>query len=168
MGVIFDLDQTLVDSAIAKSDRDARNWEKVYSLVPKIGPYAGVVELLDVLAKNEVPTAIVTTSPRPYCSRVMTQCKFKFASVVCYHDTMRRKPHPDPILKALELMRVDAKNTVSIGDDVKDIQAGKAAGVITVAAAWGIEGAEQLQQEKPDHLFTTVEELHDFLVKKFC
>mgnify|MGYP001456981473 FL=1 len=47
-GIIFDLDQTLVDSNIAKSYRSARNWNTVYSLIPKFVLYEAYDKVFDL------------------------------------------------------------------------------------------------------------------------
>ncbi|MCB1573628.1 MAG: HAD-IA family hydrolase, partial [Xanthomonadales bacterium] len=53
-------------------------------------------------------------------------------------DTLaRRKPDPDPVLHACALLEVDPSRTLFVGDDLRDIEAGRAAGTRTIAAAWG-------------------------------
>jgi phosphoglycolate phosphatase len=53
-------------------------------------------------------------------------------------DTLaRRKPHPDPVLHACRLLQADPARTLFVGDDLRDIEAGRAAGTRTIAAAWG-------------------------------
>ena len=49
MGVIFDLDQTLIDSSIAVEERRKRNWEKVYSLIPNFKVFEGVNDIIQLL-----------------------------------------------------------------------------------------------------------------------
>jgi len=48
-----------------------------------------------------------------------------------------RKPDPAPVLRACELAGAEAFATVFVGDDLRDVQAGRAAGTLTIAAAWG-------------------------------
>ena len=67
MGVIFDLDQTIIDSSIAYEYRKNRNWTKVYTLIPKMKPYEKVVELIKILISQGTEVAVVTSSPRTYC-----------------------------------------------------------------------------------------------------
>src|SRR5262245_37451822 len=136
-GVLIDLDLTLVDSRIAEPLRSAKRWPEVYTLIPQFVVYEGVNNLMAELVENGVRVCIVTSSPRTYCVRVLDHCKWRGVETVCYHDTQRHKPHPDPILRGLSVIGINAAEAVSIGDDPKDIVASKAAGVFCVGALWG-------------------------------
>ena len=70
-GVILDLDQTLVDSSHVASLRRSRKWPEVYQVIPSILPYDGINEILSDLTGEGIRLAIVTSSPRPYCERVI-------------------------------------------------------------------------------------------------
>lgn len=65
------------------------------------------------------------------------------AVVVCGDTTPHSKPHPAPLLEAARRAQVKAHDCVYIGDDHRDIQAGHAAGMATLAAAWGYLGLGQ-------------------------
>jgi phosphoglycolate phosphatase len=60
--------------------------------------------------------------------------------VVSGDTTPHSKPHPAPLLEAARQMGVAADDCVYVGDDLRDVQAGFAAGMATVAAAWGYLG----------------------------
>jgi N-acetyl-D-muramate 6-phosphate phosphatase len=63
------------------------------------------------------------------------------AAVVISGDTTpHSKPHPEPLLEAARRAGVDAMHCVYVGDDLRDIEAGRAAGMATLAAAWGYLG----------------------------
>jgi N-acetyl-D-muramate 6-phosphate phosphatase len=65
------------------------------------------------------------------------------ASVLVAGDTTpHTKPHPAPLLHAAKALGVPPDTCVYIGDDARDIQAGRAAGMATVAAAWGYLGRD--------------------------
>jgi phosphoglycolate phosphatase-like HAD superfamily hydrolase len=83
--------------------------------------------------------------------------------IVSSSDTKRPKPHPDPVLKALELTNAQPGNTLFIGDSVYDMKCGKSAGVLTGAALWGPFGRDVLSAEHPDFLFESPEEVAAFL-----
>ena len=83
-----------------------------------------------------------------------------FDTVVGSDETGRHKPHPDPILLALERLGADAAAAAYVGDSPFDVQAAKAAGVHAVAVTWGrIHDEERLAREEPDALVHTAEEL---------
>jgi pyrophosphatase PpaX len=83
-----------------------------------------------------------------------------FDVIVGVDDTDRHKPHPDPLLAALERLGAEAAEAVYVGDSPFDVRAAKAAGVFSVAVTWGgIHARERLEREKPDAIVTTAEEL---------
>ena len=74
--------------------------------------------------------------------------------------TPHPKPHPAPLLHGAQLAGVNAARCVYIGDDLRDIEAGRAAGMRTVAAAYGYCGADHPpEQWGADHLIQTPREL---------
>lgn len=62
------------------------------------------------------------------------------AVVIGGDSTPHSKPHPEPLYEAARRARAEPARSVYIGDDVRDIQAGRAAGMSTGAAAWGYLG----------------------------
>ena len=87
-----------------------------------------------------------------------------FDLVVAHEDTERHKPDADPVLFAVERLGGKLEEAVYIGDSPFDIQAAKAAGVFSVAVAWGgIHPDERLLAEEPDAFVRTPEELLDVL-----
>jgi phosphoglycolate phosphatase len=64
------------------------------------------------------------------------------SAVVSGDTTPHAKPHPAPLLRAAELSGVAPARCVYVGDDLRDIQAGRAAGMKTVAAAYGYCGED--------------------------
>jgi len=163
MGVIVDLDMTLVDSSAAAEARRARDWPRVYALVPKFRVYDGIPQLLAELAAARSKVCIVTSSPRPYLERVAHRFGLPTTPSVCYHDTALHKPHPAPILRALDLLGIAPARAVSIGDDPRDIEASLAAGTTAVAALWGSADPVGIVAAKPSQVCRTPAELGQFL-----
>jgi pyrophosphatase PpaX len=80
--------------------------------------------------------------------------------IVGWDDTERHKPHPDPILFALERLGAAPDEAAYVGDSPFDLAAARAAGVFGVAVTWGrIHSSELLAAENPDALVDTPEEL---------
>ncbi len=132
----------------------------VYKRIHEIVVYEGVVDLLANLVSHKVPLLIVTSSPRPYCSKVVSAVKFPITDFVCYHDTANRKPHPDPMHKALEQLGLKCAEAIAVGDEVKDVQSATAAGIFNIACTWGSLDSSSLRSAGADLLCETVEELH--------
>lgn len=62
------------------------------------------------------------------------------AVVVCGDTTPHSKPHPEPLLEAARRLGVAPDTCVYVGDDLRDVQAGRSAGMATVVAGWGYLG----------------------------
>ncbi|WP_440977677.1 HAD family hydrolase [Sedimentibacter sp. LTW-03] len=167
MGIIFDLDQTLIDTDLALELRRNRDWQNVYKLIPRFTPYEGINELIEYIYVNNIPLCIVTNSPIFYCKQIISYWNWNISNLVCYHDTTLHKPHPAPILKALDKMNTQAENTISIGDDPKDIIASNKAGVISVAAIWGTHDEAALINSNPDYTCQNVDDLKEIVMDNF-
>lgn len=138
VGVIFDLDQTLIDSSIAYEARKNGDWSMVYDLIPHMRPYEKVVGLVKTLVNQGIEVAIVTSSPLSYCQRVLGYLGITDVITVCYHETIKHKPDPEPILLAVRKMEYqEGKIIIAIGDDDNDTLAANRAGVISVQGFWG-------------------------------
>lgn len=164
MGIIFDLDQTLIDSSALEGLRKTRQWSKVYRQISTIPVYDYMDELFTWLYSKNIPIAIVTNSPESYCKRIIQFNKWRIDATVCYHDVKKRKPHPEPMNLALQKLGIGNENILSIGDRNPDIISSKQAGITSVAALWGTEEREILLQANPDYIAETVKDLHDIVV----
>jgi len=83
-----------------------------------------------------------------------------FDAVVGSDDTERHKPHPEPILRALELLEARPDEAAYVGDSPFDVRAAKAADVGAIAVTWGgIHARQRLEQEDPDAIVDSCEEL---------
>lgn len=163
MGIIFDLDQTLVDTSHLETLRKQRNWKKIYAQIPSLIPYEGINEIIQSFNSREIPIGIVTTSPESYCSRIIRHCGWEIAATVCYHDVKRRKPHPESMHLILQKLGLGNQNVISIGDRAMDIVASKQAGIVSVAATWGSKEVDDLLATSPDYIADNVEELDSIL-----
>lgn len=99
------MDLTLVDTTCLEELRHKREWSQVYNLIPQTSMYAGMADVLEVIRKHNIKTAIVSTSPRPYIERLIAFYNIPAQYIVSYHDAKPIKPHPAPMLKALEFMQ---------------------------------------------------------------
>ena len=153
--VIFDLDLTIVDSTVAEQARSQRNWSLVYNLIPQFRMYSGMSEVLNSLRAEHIKIAIVSTAPRTYIERVVRYFDIPADVIVGYHDARPIKPHPAPMLRALELLGVNASDTVSLGDRAIDICSSKNAGIIGVGCLWGTKELDTLMSSNPDYVIST-------------
>ncbi len=101
--------------------------------------YDGIAETLDDLDARALPWGIVTNKVGWLAQPVLEHLGLgKRCKALVAGDTLsRRKPDPAPVLHACALLGVDPAHTSFVGDDLRDIVAGRAAGTRTIAAGWG-------------------------------
>lgn len=101
--------------------------------------FDGVQQVLDWLAESAVPWGVVTNKWERFALPVMRQSGLlsRAGCVICGDTLNRAKPDPAPVELALELLGASAKQAVMVGDDPRDVQSARAAGVMPVYAGWG-------------------------------
>ena len=114
---------------------------EIYSTVlgDSAKPYPGVQDLLRQLDDRGIRWGISTNKPRAYAAPLLERLSIKPApgSVVCPDDVTHRKPHPEPLYLNCKQLECSPHEAVYIGDHIRDIEAGRRAGIYTVAAAYG-------------------------------
>lgn len=125
-------------------------------------PFEGANEVLAELRRRGYVTAVVTSKSRELGLRGLRLCSLDdlIDLAVFLEDTDRHKPHPEPILAALQRLSEPSQNAAYVGDSRHDIVAARAAGVSTVAALWGPAPRMELERERPDF---TAESIRDLL-----
>lgn len=110
--------------------------------------YDGIPELLEFLGARGIPWGIVTNKTEALTLPIVEAAKLSdtISCVVCGDTLNESKPHPAPVSLACGMVDVSPGETLFVGDDVRDIQAGRAAGTQTAAAYYGY-GAYELDDE---------------------
>ena len=106
--------------------------------------FPGLDDLLHLLEARGRPWGIVTNKPERMTDPLLEKLELSHRmSCAVSGDTLpQRKPHPAPLLLACELAGVAPEQSIFVGDDARDIIAGRAAGMSTIAAAYGYITAE--------------------------
>jgi phosphoglycolate phosphatase len=128
---------------VSLRDEFFANYEK--ALLVNSVLFDGVDHLLDQLDAANLPWGIVTNKSERF-TKPLTELmglRQRAVSTVAGDTTPHSKPHPEPILHAARMANVDPNQSVYVGDDIRDIVAGKAAGMQTIAAAYGYCGCEE-------------------------
>jgi phosphoglycolate phosphatase len=101
--------------------------------------FEGFDRVLDQLEQRGIPWGVVTNKIERLTLPILgaTGLLSRAACVVCGDTLTRSKPHPAPVLLACELLGLAPENVLMVGDDLRDIQAGQAAGTRTAFAAYG-------------------------------
>lgn len=126
-----------------------------------IEPFDGIDETLQELRARKFKLGIVSSKMRVGVERGLNVFAMAelFEVIITADDVANHKPHPEPLLKALEQFGADANEAIYVGDSIHDIAAGRAANISTVAAAWGPFPRTDLEALKPDHLLDEPREL---------
>ncbi|MUT64960.1 pyrophosphatase PpaX [Paenibacillus sp. NEAU-GSW1] len=131
-----------------------------------VKPFANVDEVMSRLHKEGFKIGIVTTK-----MRFTTEKSLKFVglydyvnvdAIVTIDDVKHAKPHPEPVLMALEKLGSSPEETLMVGDSPVDMQSANAAGVLSVGVAWSLKGAEKLKESGAKHVIDDMRELYAF------
>jgi HAD superfamily hydrolase (TIGR01509 family) len=104
----------------------------------------GAIELLHELLDLEVPVALVTMSTRDLVDRVEASLTARlgrapFQATVAGDECRQGKPHPEPYLRGLELLGVDAAGSVAIEDSLHGARSALAAGLTTIGVPHAVD-----------------------------
>ncbi len=128
--------------------------------------FDGVPELLKTLTDHRIAWGIVTNKAARFTDPLIQQIGLQDAGCAISGDTTpHSKPHPAPLLEAARRLGLPPEQCWYVGDDLRDIQAGKAAGMLTVAAAWGYCGQIEPTTWQADMLADTPQAIANLLEK---
>lgn len=166
----------LVRRSLVASDRDRQNpsdelhskglslMREHYSreMLASTDLYPGVEETLERFDGKQC--ALVTSKESDFAKTILDRLGISryFDFVVGGEMVVERKPHPKPVLLALDHFGEDPAAALMIGDSENDILAGKAAGTNTCGVTYGFRTRDQLRTSGPDYLIDRLEELADY------
>lgn len=104
--------------------------------------FPGIAELLADLGRRSLPWGIVTNKATRFTDRIVATLGLTPACVVCGDTTEHLKPHPAPMRHAAEQLKLAPGACMYLGDDLRDIQAARAAGMRAIAVGWGYHHPE--------------------------
>jgi pyrophosphatase PpaX len=120
-----------------------------------------VFDTVKTLHEQGFKLGIVTTKIRDTVNMglKLTQLDQFFDVVVTLDDVENAKPHPEPILKALEQLGSSPEDAIMVGDNHHDVEAGKNAGTKTAGVSWSVKGREYISSHNPDYLLETMSDI---------
>lgn len=127
--------------------------------------FVGIEDLLTRLNETATPWAIVTNKPTaPTMAIIETMPLLQTAKTIVCGDTLAvAKPDPAPLLLACEQMAIVASQAVYIGDCDRDIMAGKAAAMQTIACAYGYVEPSAVNDWGATHIVNMPSDLHNLI-----
>ena len=104
--------------------------------------FEGIPELLSMIEARDLPWGIVTNKAKRFTEPLLRALAIghRAACIVSGDSTPHIKPHPAPLLRAAMLLGLAPGDCLYVGDDLRDVQAARAAGMRFAAAGWGYHG----------------------------
>jgi 2-phosphoglycolate phosphatase len=128
--------------------------------------FAAMLPVLEALERRGHAWGIVTNKASRFTDPLVRSLGLhgRAATVIAGDTTPHSKPHPAPLLEAAKRVGKVPSQCIYVGDDLRDMQAGRAAGMGTVAAAWGYLGlGEPIESWGADNVINTPPELLNLL-----
>ncbi len=113
----------------------------------KTKAYSGIYDMLDALKTSGIKMAVVSnkvdSAVKALCERYF---KGYFDVAIGEREGVRRKPAPDSVIAAMDMLGAEKANTVYIGDSEVDVETATNAGVKLIAVSWGFRDRELLEE----------------------
>lgn len=130
--------------------------------------FPGIAELTDRLEQRKIIWGIVTNKAERFAKPLLQQLGYgqRAACIIGGDTTAHMKPHPAPLLAAAQLIGIAPQACLYVGDDARDIQAGHAAGMRTVAVRFGYLNGSNPDTWGADSIVSTPAEIENLLKKQ--
>ena len=170
----FDWDCVLPESVKAEKEETIRQARKIISEIyprrfrEEAKMIAGVDAILKEISGCGMKIGLVTSTPQILLEDKLHPLKGSgvenvFDAIITTDDVAKKKPAADPLIACGRLLDVDMADMVYVGDARTDIQAGRAAGMMTIGVLTGNDGYEALMAENPDAVIGSVVELRQVI-----
>jgi pyrophosphatase PpaX len=137
-------------------EADSR-WLELYASEEPVW-IAGALEAVALVRGAGLSTGLVTSGSRARVERDLEKLSGAalFDVLVCSEDAAHKKPHPDPLNRALERLRIGPGEAACVGDSPEDIEMARAAGVFSVSVAGAFPNREALEASAADFQTATL------------
>ncbi|MFM7332584.1 MAG: HAD family hydrolase [Brachymonas sp.] len=162
LGVAFDMKPEHADYEAFREEFYV-NYES--RLTEKTFAFDGISQLLSEIKRKRLLWGIVTNKSKRFANPLVEQMLLLHgaAAVISGDSTPHTKPHPEPVLAASRMARVEPQHCWYVGDDKRDIESGRAAGMFTVAACWGYMGEHAVESWGADAVAQQPQDLLEML-----
>jgi HAD superfamily hydrolase (TIGR01549 family) len=143
-------------------------WLKLFEEMEEDIPlFLGVKEFLSGLHGDGFKVGLISNGSGGRIRRELKEHNIEgfFDVVISEDEVYDFKPSPEGIHQALKILKLSPKECVYVGDMIEDIEAGKKAGVKTIAVLSGVHSPEKLEKEKPDYIFKSVLDIKKIIEK---
>lgn len=166
-GIVFDLDDTLLDTGILREARDQKDWSRVKAGLERVGPFpapegsVSVESLPARLRADGVKIGILTDSPRWYAEVLLRRFDIPTDAMITGSDPYPPKPDPTSLRQISTELGIDVSRCVYVGDRETDAAAAAAAGLLSVGACWSGQPPQEWRRWWPDIAVASPDRLLD-------
>jgi HAD superfamily hydrolase (TIGR01549 family) len=167
--VIFDLDETLLDTGMLRADRKPGRWRQLATRLDEVRPYAhkeSSIQARDLPArarKMGFQIGVLTHSPRWYAERSLEAYGIRYEALITGSDGYAPKPDPSSLRAIAEELGVPVEECIMVGDDAADIEAAQNAAAVCIGVAWSRHVPKSWRRRWPDVAVARPDRLIDVL-----
>ncbi len=169
--IIFDLDETLLDTSMLQEDRTHRRWRQVAGRLDEVQSYTDArsqTQAADLPARVKelgFQVGVLTHSPRWYAQRLLGAFDIPYDALITGSDGYSPKPDPSSLRAIAAELNVAVEDCIMVGDDAADIGAAQNAGAVSIGVAWSRRAPESWRRRWPDFAIARPDRLIDVLDK---
>ena len=167
--IIFDLDETLLDTSMLREDRAHRRWGNLAARLDEVQPYSddkSRVQAADLPARVKdmgFQAGVLTHSPRWYAERLLSAFDIPYDALITGSDGYAPKPDPSSLRAIADELGVPVEDCIMVGDDAADIGAAQNAGAASIGVAWSQRAPKSWRRRWPDVAIAHPDRLIDIL-----
>lgn len=130
--------------------------------------YPGVMETIEYFNQNNKKMAVVTNKPFSLSEKILSDFDLtRYFDIILGGDSVaNKKPHPEPVEKAITSAGVTKDRSVIVGDSPVDCEAGKRAGIATIGVEYGFRSRKELEDAGCDVIIKEVTALKKILLTR--
>jgi HAD superfamily hydrolase (TIGR01549 family) len=154
--LIFDLDETLLDTSMLRTDRLPGRWRQLALRLDEVRPYAhphASVQAADLPARARkigFRIGILTDSPRWYAERLLGEFGIRYDALLTGSDGYAPKPDPSSLRALAAQLRIPLEQCILVGDEASDFGAAHSACALCIGVAWSRHAPRTWLRRWPD------------------
>lgn len=138
--LILDFDQTLVDTSSLSPYRLSGQWDTVLKMLLKLKPYSGIDAVFDYIHQHNIPTFIVTASPKALVLAYARKMKWPIIEVFdVYNNQQQKRSKLEAFLEAIAMLETNVQHVASLSDLNDDARYANQLKLISLHAGWSQE-----------------------------
>jgi len=128
--------------------------------------YPGVMETVKYFNQKNKKLAVVTNKPVKLSEKILSDFDIiRYFNIILGGDSVaNRKPHPEPVEKAIASFGVTRERSVIVGDSPVDCEAGKRAGIATIGVEYGFRSRKELEEAGCDVIIKKITDLKNIIL----